>query len=230
MKSYDKRRNSRLSSVIKDKLGLERSPVAIKFFLDQNSIPGEISKIGEDLRHCEMVQRAVSGDTFYATSMEQQACKGGAAAVGLMDLPEPIQTGEMYVSMGKFSSLGAAKRTVDATPKIDPVMDAIAYAPLESAPFNPEVVLIIGTPLQAMQLSQAILYTMGGRLESNFGGIQSICADTTAGPYTTGNPNVTLGCSGSRQFAKVRPEELIMGLNGENLDSIASALVERGVD
>jgi uncharacterized protein (DUF169 family) len=174
-----------------------------------------------------MVQRAVQGRVFYATANEQQACPGGAGAIGLRELPEKIKTGEMYYTMGKFSSLGSSKRTVDAIPKIDPVMKAVAYAPLESAPYDPDVVLIICNPLQAMELSQVILYTMGGRLDANFGGIQSICADTTAGPYTTGKPNITLGCVGSRNFAEVKPDEIIVGLNGENLGCIINALEER---
>ena len=66
-----------------------------------------------------------------------------------------------------------------------------------------------------------------GRLNANFGGIQSICADTTAGPYTTGKANVTLGCSGSRKFAKFKPDELIVGMNSEDIDSLISALEER---
>jgi uncharacterized protein (DUF169 family) len=227
MDNYDKTENGILSSNIKEHLVLKRSPVAIKFFLDEKTIPKEIPRIGKDLRHCEMVQMAVSGEIFYATSKEQQACKGGAGAIGLMELPEPIKTGEMYLSLGKFSSLGAAKRTVDAIPKIDPVMEAVAYSPLEKAPYNPDVVLLICSPLQAMQLSQALLYRMGGRLNANFGGIQSICADTTAGPYTTGKANVTLGCSGSRKFAKVKPDELIIGMNGEDIGSLVKALEER---
>ncbi len=227
MNNYDTKKNQTVSSKLKDQLGLVRSPVAIKLFLDETNIPEGIPNINEDLRHCEMVQRAVQGSIFYATANEQQACKGGAGAIGLMDLPEPIKTGEMYVSMGKFSSLGAAKRTVDAIPKIDPVMDAVAYAPLEKAPYDPDVVIMICNPLQAMQLSQAMLYTLGGRLEANFGGIQSICADTTAGPFTTGKPNVTLGCTGSRQFAKVKPDEIIVGMNGENLIEFVDALEQR---
>lgn len=227
MNDYDIKKNQTVSSKIKGQLGLIRSPVAIKLFLDKKDIPEVIPIIDEDLRHCEMVQKAVQGGVFYATASEQQGCKGGAGAIGLIDLPNSIKTGEMYISLGKFSSLGAAKRTVDAIPKIDSVMDAVAYAPLEKAPYEPDVVIIICNPLQAMQLSQAMLYTLGGRLEANFGGIQSICADTTAGPFTTGKPNITLGCTGSRQFAKVQPDEIIIGLNGENIMEFVEALEKR---
>ena len=116
---------------IKDKLGLEKSPVAIKLVLNEDDIPEGIPKIEKNVRHCEMVQKASQGEIFYATA-EEQACKGGAGAIGLMEPPEKVKSGEMYYSLGRFSSLGSAKRTVDAIPKIDPIMKAIIYAPLET--------------------------------------------------------------------------------------------------
>ncbi|MFZ0442968.1 MAG: DUF169 domain-containing protein [Methanobacterium sp.] len=212
-----------LSLKIKSILRLEKSPVAIKLVLKEEDIPEGIPKIEENMRHCEMVQRAAQGETFYATA-EQQACKGGAGAIGLMEPPEKVKSGEMYYSLGRFSSLGSAKRTIDAIPKIEPIMKAIAYAPLETTSYDPDVVVIICNPKQAMQLAQAMVYTLGGRFEADFAGIQSICADAVAGPYTTKRPNITLGCSGSRKFANIKPDEVIVGINGENIGCVVNAL------
>ena len=223
MNSCDVNGYKELSMKIKDKLRLEKSPVAIKLVLEEDDIPDGIPKIEENVRHCEMVQMAAQGETFYATA-DQQACKGGAGAIGLMEQPEKVKSGEMYYSLGRFSSLGSAKRTVDAIPKIDPIMKAIAYAPLETAQFDPDVVIIICNPKQAMQLSQAMVYTLGGRFEADFAGIQSICGDAVAGPYTTKRPNITLGCSGSRKFADIKPDDVIVGMNGENIGCVVNAL------
>ena len=223
MSSCDIKGYKDLSEKIMDKLGLEKSPVAIKLVLKEDDIPEGIPKIEENIRHCEMVQKAAQGASFYATA-EQQACKGGAGAIGLMEPPEKVKSGEMYYSLGRFSSLGSAKRTVDAIPKIDPIMKAIAYAPLETAPFDPDVVVIICNPKQAMQLAQAMVYTLGGRFEADFAGIQSICGDAVAGPYTTKRPNITLGCSGSRKFADIKPDDVIVGMNGENIGCVVNAL------
>src|SRR5665648_990 len=67
-------------------LGLKGSPVAIAM---KNDVPSSIP-IGAAARHCEMVQRArLDGAEFYAT-VNEQACKGGAAVMGLMDMPENV--------------------------------------------------------------------------------------------------------------------------------------------
>lgn len=223
MSSCDVTGYEELSSKIKGKLGLEKSPVAVKLILREEDIPEGISKIDESLRHCEMVQKASQGATFYAT-VEEEKCKGGASAIGLMEPPEMVKTGETYYKLKRFSSLGAAKRTVDAIPKIDPIMKAIVYAPLEKTPFDPDVVVIIAKPKQAMQLSQALIYTLGGRVEADFSGIQSICADAVAGPYTRKTANITLGCSGSRKYADIKDDEVIIGLTGENIGCVVNAL------
>lgn len=213
-----------VSRELKEKLGLDKSPVAIKFVLREEDIPEGIKKIDENIRHCEMVRRAAQGETFYATSKEQM-CKGGASAIGLMETPEKIKTGEFYQSLGRFSSLGSAKRTMESIPKIDPMMKAIIYAPLEDIKFDPDVIVVISNPAQAMKLAQAMVYTRGGRVEASFSGIQSVCADAVAGPFINNTANFTLGCSGSRKFAGIKEDEVIVGMNGENIGCIVTALV-----
>ena len=213
-----------ISRELKEKLSLDKSPVAIKFVLRDNDIPEGIEKIDENIRHCEMVQKAAQGAMFYATS-EEQLCKGGATAIGLMETPEKIKTGEFYQSLGRFKSIGSAKRTMEEIPKIDPMMKAIIYAPLESVKFDPDVVVVICKPVQAMILAQAMVYTRGGRVEASFSGIQSVCADAVAGPFTQNTANFTLGCSGSRKFADIKDEEVIVGMNGENIGCVVTALV-----
>lgn len=214
-----------VSDKIKSLLALEKSPVAIKFVLREKDLPEDIPKISENVRHCEMVQKAAQGETFYATA-DEQLCKGGASAIGLMDTPEKIKTGEFYYELGRFSSIGSAKRTMEAIPKIENMMYALIYAPLEKANFHPDVIVILSNPAQAMKLSQALVYTLGGRVEADFAGIQSVCGDAVAGPFLRKTANITLGCSGSRKFAGIKDEEVIVGLNAENIGCVVNALSE----
>ena len=212
-----------IADKLKEHLALERSPVAIKFVLREEDIPEGIPKADEKMRHCELVLKASGGDTFYATA-EEQMCKGGSSALGLEEPPEKVKTGEFYYSLGRFSSIGSAKKTMESIPKIDRIMYALVYAPLEKADFDPDVIVIFANPKQAMILSQALVYTMGGRMEADFAGIQSICADAVAGPFTRRRPNITLGCSGSRQYAGIKDDEVIIGLTGENIGCVVNAL------
>ena len=124
---------NKLSLKIKDQLGLDKSPVAIKLVSNKENIPEGISKIEGNFRHCEMVQKALQGEIFYSTAKEQQLCNG-AGALGLTEPSAKLKSGEMHYSMGKFSSMESAKRTVNAIPKIDNIMKAVVYAPLRNNP------------------------------------------------------------------------------------------------
>jgi len=217
------RNNEYVADKLKDYLSLKYYPVAIKFFINKEDILTNIKRINKKLRHCEMVKKASEGETFYGTS-DDQLCKGGSASLGLEEVPKKIKTGEFYHNLKRFKSIGSAKRTLDEIPKIDFESYAIAYAPLQKAEFQPDIIILITNPKQAMIITQAVVYTLGGRVNADFAGIQSVCADIVAGPYTKKVPNISLACSGSRKFAKIEDEELVIGLNGENINCLVTAL------
>jgi len=80
------------------------------------------------------------------------------------------------------------------------------------------------TPRQALRVSQAYLKAKGGRISSDYSGIQSLCADAVVAVKERGIPNMTLGCSGSRKYAKIAEEEVIIGIPVKNFDEIVDAL------
>jgi uncharacterized protein (DUF169 family) len=212
-----------LSSKLKTILGLKGSPVAVKLVNGKEEIPAGVQEITEKLRHCEMVQKARSGATFYATK-DHHACAGGAGALGVMETPEKIKTGEFYFGLGRFKTLEAAKKTMDAVPRTGKHFFATMYAPLENANFTPDVIVVIGDPKQMLRIAQANIYEEGGRNIVGFSGIQSLCADAVAQVYNTGKMNATFGCDGSRKYAKISDDELIVGIPAKDLESIVSAL------
>jgi hypothetical protein len=46
----------------------------------------------------------------------------------------------------------------------------------------------------------------------------------TAGPFTTKRPNISWGCDASRKFADIKPYEVIVGMNSENISCAVNAL------
>lgn len=206
-------------------LGLEGSPVAFRFAHTRDEIPEGMVEVPETTRHCGMVAMARNEKkAFYATS-EKHLCNGGAWALGLKPLTESLKTGDFYFKLGKFASRAACRRTIDRIPHLrENETFATMYAPLEASPFVPEVVLIVAMPLQMLKLAQAVLHDQGGRIGSNFAGIQSVCADATAQTFLSGTPNFSLGCDGSRKFSGIQPQEMVMGIPVELLPSIANAI------
>ena len=98
------------------------------------------------------------------------------------------------------------------------------YAPQETAPFTPQVILIVTTPWAMLKLAQSSLFRMGGRAHADFSGIQSVCSDAVAQTYLTGKPNFSLGCDGSRTFSGINDDEMVMGFPAEMLPELVDAV------
>lgn len=215
--------NEELSSKLKAILNLKGSPVAVRLVARREELPAGVPVLGEKIRHCQMIQKARGGDVFYATK-EQHGCAGGAGALGIIETPENIRSGEFYFKLGRFKTLDSARNTLGAIPRTGKPFVATLYAPLEKAAFKPDVVVILGNPFQLLKIAQANLYAEGGRNTAAFSGIQSLCADAVASPYITGEVNFSLGCDGSKKNAKILDDEMTVGIPMAKLEGIVDSL------
>jgi uncharacterized protein (DUF169 family) len=214
-----------ISETLKKTLSLSGSPVAVKLAKTRDDVPAGIPEQKETVRHCQMVNMArKDGAIFYAPSAKHQ-CNGGAWALGLREITPSLQSGEHYFKLGKFESMAACRRTIDLIPHLrSGETYATIYAPLEKAPFDPDVVLIVTSPRNMLKLAQASLFRLGGRISPAMAGIQSVCSDATAQPYLTGTTNFSLGCDGSRKFSGIADDEMVMGFPAELLPEIGEAI------
>jgi len=213
------------SETLKKYLKLSGSPVAFRFATKKEDIPAGMDAFDKTVRHCSMINTArKEGRIFYSTA-EKHECNGGAWALGLRELTESLKTGDFYFKLGKFQSSAACKRTIEHIPHLQ-TGDTYAtmYAPLEKTPFDPQVILIVATPWVMLKLAQSTLFRLGGRIQSEFAGIQSVCADTCAQTYLTGRVNFSLGCDGSRKFSGIEDGELVIGIPAELLPEITESL------
>lgn len=215
-------------SEIASLLQLKGSPVAVKLIPagNEEEIIHKYTKIDRAMRHCQLTDHVRhTGDMFY-TTLDEQQCKGGAAALGLTQLSDKVRSGEFYCDgLHHFETVEAAKKTVDMITFLAPHSNAVAvYGPLESATFDPDVVIFICNPKQAMLLTQGWEYLEGGRIEAAFSGKQSICSDAVAQVIKTGKPNVTIGCSGSRAYTKIMDDELLYSIPAQDIEKAVIGL------
>lgn len=213
------------AKTLKDLLRLTGSPVAFRFATKKEEIPAGMEKLDKTIRHCSMVGMArKEGKIFYATA-ENHECNGGAWSLGLREITETLKNGDFYYKLGKFESSAACKRTIDRVSHLGTCYTyATMYAPLEKTPFDPQVVLIVASPWAMLKLSQATLFRVGGRIEAEFAGIQSVCADACAQTFLNGKVNFSLGCDGSRKYSGIEDGEMVMGIPAEILPGIVEAL------
>ena len=220
---------AQMSGKLVNLLELNGKPIAISLLKRSGDIPDDMEEINDPLRYCQMLQKArYDGVVSLATSVKH-SCKGGAAAIGLEDYPDNIKTGALYFEkLEKGVSLSTSKRVVDNMPRPAPGSTvATIVAPLDNTPTRPDVVIVIGNTLAARRIAHAVIYRRGGRMNSNFAGIQSTCADATGSPYTTGDVNISIGCDGAAKNAGLKDDEMVVGIPEEHLEDIVNILAER---
>jgi uncharacterized protein (DUF169 family) len=213
------------SETLKKFLKLSGSPVAFRFATKKEDIPAGMQELDKTIRHCSMIGLArKEGRMFYSTAGKHE-CNGGAWALGLREITDSLKNGDFYYKLGKFESSAACKRTIDRVPHLQTLETfATMYAPLEKTPFDPQVILIVASPWAMLKLAQSVLFRLGGRINAQFAGIQSVCSDTCAQTYLNGQVNFSLGCDGSRKFSGIEDGEMVIGIPAELLPEISEAL------
>ncbi len=213
------------SETLKKYLKLTGSPVAFRFVTKKEDIPAEMQELDGTIRHCAMVGLArKEGRIFYSPSARHE-CNGGAWALGLREITESLKNGDFYFKLGKFESSASCKRTIDRVPHLDTNETfATLYAPLEKTPFDPQVILIVANAWSMLKLAQSSLFRIGGRINAEFAGIQSVCSDACAQTYLNGQVNFSLGCDGSRKFSGIEDGEMVIGIPAELLPQITESL------
>jgi uncharacterized protein (DUF169 family) len=213
------------AEALKKLLKLKGSPVAFRFATKKEEIPEGMQKLDKTIRHCSMIGLARNEGKIFYSLADNHECNGGAWSLGLRPITDTLKSGDFYYKLGKFESSAACKRTIDRVAHLGTGETyATLYAPLEKTPFDPQVVLIVASPWAMLKLSQSTLFRVGGRINAEFAGIQSVCADACAHTYLTGKVNFSLGCDGSRKFSGIEDGELVMGIPAEILPEIVEAL------
>lgn len=185
-----------MSKKLQAMIKLDKYPVSVKLFENIDDVDKLLDKFQGKLKHCGMVYEvATKHNSFYAT-LDEYLCPRGATALGLID-----------------AKLGDV-------PKVDPIINAVGYAPLDNSPFKPDVIVVYCTPIQAMNLTQLLRQTTGKRFNADFAGIQSLCSDIVAKPFISQQSNMSLGCNGSRADTDIKDEEVIIGLTFDDLKAI----------
>lgn len=214
-------------------LELKYPPVAVRLNRHKGEIPEGVNELKKPLFYCAMVKYAMLGNVIY-TRESLHACKRGAAALGLCEIPKDEETGEFYMDKASCSSLRAGREFVDASPSLEPgSIYATLLAPLAKTPVEPDVILVEAIPRRAFELIHASLYDIGGRTEDWISTPRQVCAYATVRPYLSGELNLTIACESARMVARgvgceYLDEGVLVGLPAEMLGTVLENLSKIG--
>ncbi len=207
---------------IQEMLGLRAPPIAIAFLAAPPAgLPrwqGPAVPAG-----CAFWKEAQKGQSFYTVPADHYNCAVGAYTHTL-DLP-PERGDQLNQTVGLMVETGYIEMAeVPGIPRLTQSPAAIAYAPAEAACFEPDVVLIVANPSQAMLVYEAALRAGAGSTLTNLMGRPS-CAIL---PFTAESAStaMSLGCTGNRLYAGLRDDELYVAIPGQKWADFKARLAE----
>ncbi len=215
------------SKTLVDALGLENEPVGISLVKAGADTTSWCQEVEAPVRHCQSIMRARKGEAMVVPA-DKQMCGIGAAALGMVPLADNVKSGEFHSNMGLYGAPAAAANTIDVSPSLEAgSVAATVVAPLSMFQGLPDVIVVTGTPEQIYWLLPvADTYSEGGRSSLDMASVQAACADSTAKPYLTGSPNISLGCFGCRKSTDMAPEEMLLGIPSSSFPAVMDAMAD----
>lgn len=219
-----KESNKELDKKFKDILKLEKNPVALKWSVRE---PKYAEKEKEKSRFCTKLVKAMEGETFYATANEEE-CMGGLKHSGLKnpkEFPKTMQSGAFLVAGGVYRSIPAVQRSWRNNIAIEPeIFQAIIFAPLMEAEFEPDIIFLLCNSQQAMLILHSNAYDSGSHgLGADCG---PICSSMAAAAYLTGKVTYGFGDIGSRRNMDIKADEVMVCIPASDLKRIIDNLDE----
>jgi uncharacterized protein (DUF169 family) len=193
-------------------LALKRKIVGVKFLFDHEEFEQAKAKaLTTKMPYCVMVKRAMLGNDIKAV-LKDFGCLASARALGIIEPDDFFSSGRHYNRLGLYQNLVVSKDIRRNMTLCKHQAYGIMVKPLINFTTEPDIVLIVCTPFEAMRLIQGYTHQFGYYGNFKMAGNQAICSECTAYPFESGNINISMLCAGTRFMAGWKEEELAIGL------------------
>ncbi|MBV7392426.1 DUF169 domain-containing protein [Enterococcus sp. ALS3] len=200
--------NQRLNTL----LNLERKIVGVTFLKDEETFKEHPATSFKNMMpYCQSIKKATEGYDFKLTA-KNFACLASAVAMGLIPNDDYSSSGRKHTDMGCYQDIDTSKSIADDMVYVKEKNYGVAIQPIEKWQGNPDVVVLITTPFNAMRMIQGNAYFEGQLKNIKLAGMQAICQEATSYPFVTDQINISMMCSGTRYVAQWKDEELAIGV------------------
>ncbi|MEW6732698.1 MAG: DUF169 domain-containing protein [Acidobacteriota bacterium] len=210
---------SELSHQWKETIKLKQ-PIAIAFV---EHPPEGISRVSEVAPSACTYWRRGEQELFYTTAEDHYNCPIGLMTMGFSLSAEKHQEAQTLVAtMASLHYFDPAE--VQYLPTIKKAHNIIVYGPLENFPIDPDIIILMLTPYQAMLASEA-LGGLAWAEQPRFGMFgRPACAAIPMAEQLS-HPTASLGCIGARTYLSILPAEMLMVIPAAQFSQATAKLV-----
>ncbi len=209
---------------IYNKFGFERPPVGVKFLYDR---PDQIARLEKKLGFCEMLKEAHQAEAPFYFDRDNEDCVG-KMPLGMMQTFPALESGQFGPELEIYQDARANSRIYQYLPKFaEGTVNYVAFSPLKTLTFDPDLLVLFGTPRQAEIVMRAMSYSTGEVWEPRTTGVVG-CSWLYVYPYQSGKVNyVITGMAYGMIARKVFPEgKVIVSIPWNWIPTITQNLME----
>lgn len=175
--------------------------------------PQHLSRKKDSRRYCSYVGEARKNNSFYITNKDI-SCPLARYNLGLEKYNQEkiYDLAETLVNWNDADSKKKAFNYLKSTSTLDYSEKYISIFSINEINHKPDLVILFGNPNKFMPLVREITKLKGEWTKALMSGIGGMCAECTAAPMVTGEPNLSLGCGGSRAHALLNEDQLLVSL------------------
>jgi uncharacterized protein (DUF169 family) len=207
-----------LQTALTGLLGLASPPIAISFV---DKAPPDIPHVSAiEPASCGYWRRAAEGEVFYTTADDHKRCPVGAHTHHVkLSQAEQDELMGLVQTMVDLSYL--KMQDVSQIPTRKTPMKVAVYAPLQSAPAAPDVVLIRGNAHQLMLLAEAAQAAGVAGTAAAMG--RPTCA-VLPQAINTNLTTASFGCVGNRVYTGASETDAYFAIPGPRLRAVEESL------
>jgi len=211
------------SRLLSKLLQLKRRPIAISL---NKKPPPDLPKLVGKMEFCKMWTKALEGEAFFATP-ENHDCLTGEHYLGFRDWTDKEAVCRFLVDqVHGFRSHEVFEKYITKFPMFKPgQVQTICIAPLEKISFEPDIILVVCNPEQAMLLLWTYSYNTGEPVLGATG--TAMCRTLVIEPYLSGKPSFTIGDPGGRYIIGLKSGEITASIPYRQFDLMLTTLDSR---
>ena len=212
---------------IQQQLALQSSPLAVKMLAREEDIPEGAKRpktdFGVCLSQCQVFALTERHGMSIAMLKEDMWCPEPVIAFGFEEPPEYFLEGHTAYP-AYFETLKAAANWARSFPRFGVGKYlGIVSAPLATANFEPDLVIIVCDSAQLMRLLMATAYRDGCEITSRLSAMAG-CIYAVVPSMQSGECSLAIPCNGFRRYAGTQDDKMLFAVPAEKLENLVFAL------
>jgi len=218
-----------LTKELREKVCLATAPVAIKLLPHARQLldyPDARLLTATTPCHMAAIARYDRGDGLVGASGQGVKCLWGACCFGLIRTPDRVAEGD--INLPFVQDVAAAQRLHGEMHMLGNKgkrYDGVLMAPLDLAPFEPDVIAIYLSPAKALRLIIAFAYRRGEAVVTRMTGQASLCSGV-ARAVDENEVTMDIPCMGDRAYGLVQESEVLVVFPASRMEELMEGLEE----